>query len=116
MEILLGADGINGETAELYGYVNRSLPDGELDAFVDTLAKRIASFDKRTIAETKRLVDVNSLPPDAEIAPEWDAFMSSISRPEAQRRLRLLFARGFHAPGDVEDRLGYYTAEVGAAD
>jgi hypothetical protein len=41
---------------ELYGYVNRSLPDSELDDFVDGLAKRIASFDKQAIAETKRLV------------------------------------------------------------
>jgi len=36
---------------------------------VDALSTRIASFDKQAIAETKRLVDLNSLPPDAEIAP-----------------------------------------------
>jgi hypothetical protein len=32
---------------------------------------RIGTFDKRAIAETKRLVYVAILPPDAEIAPEW---------------------------------------------
>src|SRR5262249_52737531 len=47
LEVLLGADDIRGDLAELYGYVNRSLPDAELDGFVDTLATRIASFDKR---------------------------------------------------------------------
>src|ERR1700729_689190 len=36
LEVLLGADDIHGDVAELYGYVNRSLPDAELDAFVDT--------------------------------------------------------------------------------
>jgi enoyl-CoA hydratase/carnithine racemase len=41
--------------AELYGYVNRSLPDADLDEFVDALATRIASFDKRAIIDTKRL-------------------------------------------------------------
>jgi enoyl-CoA hydratase/carnithine racemase len=116
LEVLLGSDGINGELAELYGYVNRSLPDSQLDEFVDAFARRISSFDKQTLAETKRLVDVNSLPPDAEIAPEWDAFTASLSRPAAQARLSALFERGFHAPGEVENRLNYYTGTLGAVD
>src|ERR1700728_4708691 len=73
LEVLLGADDIPGDLAERYGYVNRSLPDSDLDVFVEALATRIASFDKDAIRETKRLVDVASLPPDVEIAPEWDA-------------------------------------------
>src|SRR2546425_9856527 len=52
LEVLLGADDIHGDLAELYGYVNRSLPDAELDGFVDALATRIASFDKRAIIDT----------------------------------------------------------------
>src|SRR6516162_4602932 len=106
-EVLLGADDIRGDLAELYGYVNRALPDADLDGFVDALGARIASFDKQAIAETKRLVNLNSLPPDAEIAPEWDAFLASVGRPAAQARIRKLFERGFHKPGDVETRLGY---------
>jgi enoyl-CoA hydratase/carnithine racemase len=113
LEILLGADGIDGDLAELYGYVNRSLPDSQLDDFVDALARRISSFDKQAIAETKRLVDQNSLPPDAEIAPEWDAFLASSERPAAQARIHALFELGFHKPGDVENRLGYYTGTLG---
>ena len=58
LEVLLGADDIPGDLAELYGYVNRSLPDSDLDAFVDGLATRIASFDRQAISETKRFVDV----------------------------------------------------------
>ena len=98
LEVLLGADDVNGDLAELYGYVNRSLPDNQLDAFVDALAERISSFDKQAIAETKRLVDLNSLPPDAEIVPEWGAFTAALGRPAAQARLRALFERGFHEP------------------
>src|SRR6201992_4247556 len=74
LEVLLGADDIDGDLAERYGYVNRSFPDSELDGFVNALAMRIASFDKQAIADTKRLVDVASLPPEAEIKPEWDVF------------------------------------------
>jgi enoyl-CoA hydratase/carnithine racemase len=116
LEVLLGADDINGDLAELYGYVNRSLPDAELDAFVDALAKRISSFDKQAIAETKRLVNLNSLPSDQEIAPEWDAFIASLGRPAAQARIRTLFQRGFHKPGDVETRLGYHVGLLGSTD
>jgi enoyl-CoA hydratase/carnithine racemase len=113
LEVLLGADDIPGDLAERYGYVNRSLPDADLDAFVDALATRIASFDKRAITETKRFVDVASLPPDFEIAPEWDVCLASIMRPAAQEKIKMLMDRGFHKPGDVEERLGYYVGQLG---
>jgi enoyl-CoA hydratase/carnithine racemase len=113
LEVLLGADDIPGDLAERYGYVNRSFPDSDLDAFVELLATRIASFDKRTISETKRFVDVASLPPDFEIAPEWDVCLASIMRPAAQERIKTLMERGFHKPGDAENRLGYYVGQFG---
>jgi enoyl-CoA hydratase/carnithine racemase len=113
LEVLLGADDIPGDLAELYGYVNRSFPDADLDPFVESLATRIASFDKRAIGETKRFVDVASLPPDYEIAPEWDVCLASIMRPAAQERIRILMERGFHRAGDVETRLGYHVGQIG---
>ena len=113
LEVLLGADDIPGDLAERYGYVNRSFPDADLDAFVEALATRIASFDKRAISETKRYADVASLPPDFEIAPEWDVCLASIMRPAAQERIRKLMEQGFHRPGDVEERLGYYVGQLG---
>jgi enoyl-CoA hydratase/carnithine racemase len=116
LEVLLGADDISGEQAELYGYVNRSLPDTELDGFVDALATRISSFDKQAIADTKRLVNLSSLPPDAEIEIEWNAFLASLARPAAQMRIRALLERGLQKPGDVETRLGYHVGELGLAD
>jgi enoyl-CoA hydratase/carnithine racemase len=114
LEVLLGADDIHGDLAERYGYVNRSLPDAELDGFVEALAMRIASFDKEAIAETKRLVDVASLPPDDEIKPEWDAFLAALGRPAAQTRIKALMARGFHRAGDVENRLGFHVGQIGS--
>src|SRR3954452_15766603 len=113
LEILLSADDVSGDLAERYGYVNRSFPDAELDSFVDGLAMRIASFDKQAIADTKRLVDAASLPPDAEIAPEWDAFIASLGRPATRARIKALMARGFHRPGDVENRLGHHVGGLG---
>ena len=111
--MLLSSNDIGGDLAEAYGYVNRSLPDSELDSFVDALATRIAAFDKWVIANTKRLVNAASLPPDVEIAAGWDACLASIARPAAQAKIKALMERGFHKPGDVEDRLGFYVGQLG---
>ena len=113
LEVLLSSNDIGGDLAEAYGYVNRSLPDNELDGFVDALAVRIASFDKWAIANTKRLVNAASLPPDVEIAAGWDTCMASIARPAAQGKIKALFEKGFHRPGDAEDRLGFYVGQLG---
>jgi enoyl-CoA hydratase/carnithine racemase len=47
LEIILSGNDFDGDTTERYGYVNRALPEAELDGFVDALVRRIASFDRR---------------------------------------------------------------------
>jgi enoyl-CoA hydratase/carnithine racemase len=113
LEVLLGSDDIRGDMAEFFGYVNRALPDADLDSFVDALATRIASFDKWAIGNTKRLVNEASLPSDVEIAAGWDACLNSIKRPAAQERIKALMEKGFHKPGDAENRLGFYVGQLG---
>ena len=113
LEVLLSSNDIGGDLAEAYGYVNRSMPDSELDSFVDALARRIASFDKWAIANTKRLVSAASLPADVEIAAGWEACMTSIGRPAAQGKIKALFEQGFHRLGDAEDHLGSYLGRLG---
>ena len=111
LEVLFSAEDIGADQAAAYGYVNRALPDAELDAFVDALATRIAGFDKWAIANTKRLVNT-SLPPDVELGAGWDACLASLGRPAAQESIKALMARGFHKPGDIEDRLGYHIGQL----
>jgi enoyl-CoA hydratase/carnithine racemase len=113
LEVLLGADDIQGADAELFGYVNRALPDAELDSFVNALATRIASFDKWAIANTKSLVNEASLPPDVEIRAGWDACMASVKRPAAQERIKTLLEQGLQKPGDTEARLGFSVGQLG---
>jgi enoyl-CoA hydratase/carnithine racemase len=113
LEVILSADDIPGDRAELYGYVNRSLPDADLDGFVDALATRIASFGKQTISDTKRLVNVASLPPDIEMQSGWDACVASMARPATQQRIKTLIERGFSRPGDAEQRLGDFVGQPG---
>ncbi|WP_157220403.1 enoyl-CoA hydratase/isomerase family protein [Flavisphingomonas formosensis] len=112
LEILLSGNDINGEIAERYGYVNRALPDAELDGYVDALARRIASFDKQSIAQIKALVNVASLPPDGAIGAEWAAFLESVQRPAAQELIRRLMQTGLQKKADVETNLAKYTGEA----
>src|SRR5271155_705979 len=111
LEVLLSSEDLRADQAEAYGYVNRALPDAELDAFVEALATRIARFDKWAIATTKRLVNT-SLPPDVELGAGWDACIASLGRPAAQNGIKALMAQGFQKPGDVENRLGYYLGQL----
>lgn len=112
MEVLLSSEDIRAEQAEAYGYINRALPDAELDAHVEALAIRISRFDKWAIGQTKRLVN-SSLPPDVELGAGWDACIASLGRPAAQEGIKALTALGFQAPGDVEDRLGLHLGQLG---
>ena len=102
LEIVLGANDFDGDTAERYGYVNRSLPDTELDGFVDALARRIASFDRRAIAAAKNLVNQVSLPSADRLLDALNSFQTSLTWSEAQQRIQALLERGLQRDGEFE--------------
>jgi hypothetical protein len=49
-----------------------------------------------------------------ELGAGWDACIASLGRPAAQSGIKALMALGFHKPGDVENRLGYYLTQYRA--
>lgn len=106
LEILLGADDFPAALAAEYGYVNRVLPEAELDEFVDAFAQRVARFDRVAVVRTKELVNVASLPQDQEFAPGLTAFFQTSGRPENAAHVGDLFERGLQTPGGVELDLG----------
>src|SRR6266852_2064436 len=93
-EIILGANDFDGDIAERYGYVNRALPDAELDGFVDALARRIASFDRRAIAAAKNLINQVSLPSADRLLDALNSFQSALTWSEAQQRIQALLKSG----------------------
>jgi enoyl-CoA hydratase/carnithine racemase len=104
LEIILGADDFDGDTAERYGYVNRALPDAELDGFVDALARRIASFDRRAIVAGKNLVNHVSLPSADRVIDALSSFQTALTWPEAQQRIQVLLKRGLQRESEFENR------------
>jgi len=104
LEIVLGANDFDGDTAERYGYVNRALPDTELDGFVDALARRIASFDRSAIAAAKSLVNQVSLPSADRLLDAFNSFTTALTWPETQQRIQALLDRGLQQDSDFESR------------
>src|ERR1700759_5516092 len=86
LEILLVADDLDGERAAQYGYVNRAIPDADLDEEIEEIAARVARFDHDAIARTKAYVDLVTLPPDSEFPPALADFFEMAARPAQRAR------------------------------
>src|SRR6266853_1098021 len=102
LEIVLSGNDFDGDNAERYGYVNRALPEAELDGFVDALARRIASFDQRAITAAKNLVNQVSLPSADQLLGSFSSFQTALTWPEAQQRILKLLARGLQKDSEFE--------------
>jgi enoyl-CoA hydratase/carnithine racemase len=116
IEIVLGADDVTADVAERIGYVNRTVPDAELDAYVDAFARRIAGFEKHAVAGTKKFVDDASLPDDSVWADGLAAYFVSAQRPQTAARAAALLANGLQQPEGAEIDLGRQVAEYRAGE
>jgi enoyl-CoA hydratase/carnithine racemase len=112
LEILLGGDDIPADRAAEYGYVNRVVPDAELDEFTDRFARRIAAFDRVAVSGIKQLVDLASLPPDAEFVSGFSAYLTTSGRPENAPFVQALFELGLQQPHGIERDLGIVIGEL----
>jgi enoyl-CoA hydratase/carnithine racemase len=112
LEIILGSDDLDAETAARYGWINRALADSELDHFVDNLARRIASFDKPALAEAKRLVNRHTVPHGQDLVETQDAFLAAFAWPSLQGRGARLRKRAAEVGPDFELRFGHYLADL----
>jgi enoyl-CoA hydratase/carnithine racemase len=106
LEILLGGDDIPASLAAEYGYVNRVIPDAEIEEFTDAFARRIATFDKVAVTGIKKLVDVATLPDDQEFAPGLQAYFATSGRKENRPVVELLLSNGLQRPDGIEIDLG----------
>jgi enoyl-CoA hydratase/carnithine racemase len=114
LEIIASADDYDAVTAERYGWINRAVPDTDLDDYVDRLARRLASFDPQALAATKRLVRGRAPTPSADDYRETlEALRGLIVSPSTAAR-RAAVARHAAAVGaDFELRMGHHLGLIG---
>jgi enoyl-CoA hydratase/carnithine racemase len=108
LEFVLSADDFDADIAERYGWVNRTLDDGELDSFVDKLAGRLASFDSKTLATAKAQINRFGMPTAAELQSSNDMIFPMLGWPDAQARRGKLRGIGYGVRSDFELNFGRY--------
>jgi enoyl-CoA hydratase/carnithine racemase len=116
LEFVLSADDFDADIAERYGWVNRTLDDEELDAFVDALAARVASFDRETLAPAKAQINRFGTPTAAELQSSIDIFFSTLASPSAQARRVKVRNMAYGVPSDFELNFGRYLPAFGRPD
>ncbi len=108
LEVALSSDDYPAELAERYGWVNRTVDDADLDGLVDTLARRIASCDKESIAAVKQQINRHTPPSPEDVLSSLQIYLQSFQWPGSKRRLAAALAAGRNQPGDYEMRMGYH--------
>ena len=106
MEAILGADDFDAEQAERYGWINRALPDADLDAFVARLARRIASFPAEAVLSAKRVLNELTLPSADAMRADARRFRQLVTSDTAKGRTTALFTQGLQTRGPLELDLG----------
>jgi len=112
MEVVLGADDVDAETAERWGFLNRAMSGDSLSAYVDALATRIASFPPAAVREAKRAVNASverSL--DEGLKYESYLFQVLLRDVDAQPSMRQYLDAGGQTR-DVELRIGSVMGEL----
>ena len=112
LEIIMGANDFDADTAERYGWINRALPDAELDAFVADFVRRVLSFDQQALQTAKSIVNQAGLPDPVALKATQDIFFQTFSWNGAKERFWKLRARGIGQAGDFELNLGRHIGNL----
>ncbi|MBO1334380.1 enoyl-CoA hydratase/isomerase family protein [Streptomyces sp. VRA16 Mangrove soil] len=112
LEVLLGADDFTADVAERYGWINRAVPDDELDAFVARFARRVAGFPADAVAVTKTAVTRVNAPSDDEIRAAAVVFQHLVREGSVAPRAAWLLKEGLQTRGATEWELGEVMASI----
>jgi len=102
LEIILGANDFDGDTAALYGYVNRALPDDELDGFVDAAGASDRHLRRALNRGCKALVNQVSLPSADNLLSALNSFQTALTWPETLQRVEALLKHGLQRDRNFE--------------
>lgn len=111
LELILGCDELDAETAERWGYLNRALPPSELRPFVNRLARRIACFPAGAIAAAKHSVLQADGELEGGLIEEGFLFEGLLRSEPAQELMRRFLLRGGQTR-EGELRLGALCTEL----
>jgi len=94
IEVILGADDLDAETAERWGYLDRIFEADEIGPWVDRLAQRIASFPIEAVRAAKLAVNAADLPLREGLVEEAFLFQGLLRNTSAQNNMKRFLATG----------------------
>lgn len=117
LEIVCSADDFDADIGERYGFVNRALPDSDLDAYVDTLARRMARFEKRALETGKKMVNGRAgVPSEGDLWTSNHILQGVDEWPEAKNAFTKMLAAGLGKVGDFERDFAARLGDLPATD
>jgi enoyl-CoA hydratase/carnithine racemase len=114
IEIVLGGNDFDADTAERYGWINRAIPDADLDDFVSGFVARVLSFDGRALATAKERPNQICLPDPDDLKATGAAFVGTLNSPQAAELMARARERGLNVASPFELDLGRAIAELSA--
>ena len=113
LEVILGGDDLDAETAERWGYLNRIYEADEIDAAVMRLARRIAAFPAPAVRLAKASVIAGERSYEEGLKEESFLFQQLLRTEEAPRNMRRFLELGGQTrEGELE--VNELSARVGA--
>ena len=112
MELILGGEDMDAETAARWGYLNRIFEADEITPFVDNLARRIASFSPHAVRVAKESINNADRPLQEGLREEAYLFEGLLRTDESQRNMRKFLEIGGQTP-DGEQRIDVLNAALG---
>ncbi|MGK0260295.1 MAG: enoyl-CoA hydratase/carnithine racemase [Candidatus Azotimanducaceae bacterium] len=112
MEVILGGEDLDAETAERWGYLNRIFKADEIDGWVDALARRIASFPVEAVRLAKESVNAAEKPLAEGMLEEAYLFQRLLRTDGAQTNMQKFLDIGGQTR-EGEMRVGELNKELG---
>ncbi|AVH54801.1 MULTISPECIES: enoyl-CoA hydratase/isomerase family protein [Streptomyces] len=112
MQVILGSEDLDGREAERIGVVNKALPDGELIAYIEGLAERIAKFPEAAVRLAKRRINAAGLPPKEDVHVDAGFFQVLARDPSSAARIGALMQRGMQERSRTELEFGAAVGEL----
>jgi enoyl-CoA hydratase/carnithine racemase len=106
IEIVMGGDDFDADTAERYGWINRAIPEAELDAFVNSFIGRVLRFDAQALATVKQRLNQALLPDLDQLKATGAIFLKTLDWPHARDLMARARERGLNEASAFELDLG----------
>lgn len=112
MEVILGGDDLDAETAERWGYLNRIYAPDAIGPAVENLARRIASFPPSAVRLAKQSVNQSDRPLAEGLVEEAYLFNQALRTEGARANMRRFLEIGGQTR-EGELRMGALAGELG---